>query len=161
MEFELAKKIEKMPAKSKGNTLRSINADKTGARAIIVADTYGGIKSQSESFRIEKNCDINFKMRGKSIEILILPDESCQNDFAINLLMEFLSSINFNSKDSNDITEFWNKNMPLDSCNFVMLDLSNGRMKLVLETENLDQDLQSKIMEKVDEYEMGLVKITG
>lgn len=169
MEFEIAKKLEKLPSNLKGNSLRSIKADRDAAQMIIVADAYGAIKSEVENFRMLTNADISFRMRGKSIDISVLGSDiiipgtteastvrrHAKADDAINKLMEFAKLIPFNSEDAMDVIEFWNKNMPFENCEFVEIDMDQNRLKLTMKTEVLDQEA---IMEKLDPYNMGIVK---
>lgn len=169
MEFEIAKKLEKLPSNVKGNSLRSIKADADAAQMIIVADAYGAIKSEVENFRMLTNADISFRMRGKSIDISVLGSDiiipgttdattvrrHAKEDDAINKLMEFAKAISFNSEDAMDVIEFWNKNMPLSGCTFKEIDMDQNRLRLVMKADSIDQDA---IMEKLDEYSMGIVK---
>ncbi len=169
MEFEIAKKLEKVPANVKGNSLRSIKADGEAAQMIIVADTYGDIKAAVENFKMMTNADITFRMRGKSIDISVIGSDVIilgssdattvrrhpNPDDAISKLMEFAKGLTFTSEDAMDVIEFWGKNMPLDDCQFVEFDMSQDRMRLILKTESLNQDA---IMEKLDPYNMGIVK---
>ena len=99
MEFEIAKKLEKVPANVKGNSLRSIKADRDAAQMIIVADAYGDIKSGVENFRMMTNADITFRLRGKSIDVSVMAgktDDGVNSYEAINTLMEFAKTISFN-----------------------------------------------------------------
>ncbi len=169
MEFEIAKKLDKVPANVKGASLRSIKANHEAAQMIIVADSYGDIKTAVENFRMMTNADITFRMRGKSIDIsvmgsdVITPEASdatavhrCQDpDDAIGKLMEFAKELTFTSEDAMDVIDFWNKNMPLEGCEFVEFDMNQDRLRLVMKTDALDQDA---IMNKLDEYNMGIVK---
>ena len=155
MEFEIAKKLEKLPSNVKGNSLRSIKADNDGAQMIIVADAYGEIKSAVENYRMMTNADIAFRMRGKSIEVAVTSEEQGKS---MPQLMEFAKAISFNSEDAMDVIEFWNKSMPLDGCKFVEMDMDQNRMKLVLSADDFSEALQNSIMEKLDAYNMGIVK---
>lgn len=152
MEFEIAKKLEKIPANVKGNSLRSIKADGDAAQMIIVADAYGDIKNAVENFRMATNADIAFRMRGKSIDISVMGKD------ALLKLAEFAKAISFNSEDAMDVLEFINKNMPLSSCEFCEMDMDQNRMKIVFSTNELTDQLQEQIMAKLDEFNMGIVK---
>jgi len=153
MEFEIAKKLEKLPANLKGNSLRSIKADNNFAQMIIVADSYGTIKSEVESFRMLSNADISFRMRGKSIDISVKTSENAGD--AINNLMRFAKRISFNSEDAMDVIEFWNSNMPLEGCEFSELEMDQNRLRIVLSSESFNQEA---VMEKLDPYSMGILK---
>ena len=169
MEFEIAKKLEKVPANVKGASLRSIKADGDAAQMIIVSDSYGDIKTAVENFRMMSNADISFRMRGKSIDISVLGSEvvipgTTENTTvrrhperfdAISKLMEFAKVLTFNSEDAMDVIEFWNKNMPLEGCEFKEIDMNQDRLRILMKTENLNQEA---IMEKLDPYKMGIVK---
>ncbi len=169
MTFEIAKKIEKLPANAKGISLRSIKADKDGAQMIIVSDTYGDIKSGVENFRMMTNADIAFRMRGKSIDVSVMPSEEIipgttpettlrrhpSPHNALRALTEFAGTISFNSEDATDVIEFCNKYIPIDGCEFVELDLDQSRLRIIMEAGSLDQDA---LMEKLDPYNMGIVK---
>ncbi len=172
MEFEIAKKLEKLPAGAKGNSLRSIKADRYGAAMIIVADAYGDIKTGVENFRMASNADISFRMRGKSIDISVLaadevvPGSSAATTLyrkpsscgALNSLMEFAKTLSFNSEDAAEIIEFWNKNMPLDGCSFVEMEMDQSRMRILMRAESFDEETQAAVMQKLDKYSMGIVK---
>ena len=169
MNFEIAKKLEKVPSNVKGLSLRSIKADAEAAQMIIVADTYGEIKTAVENFRMVTNADITFRMRGKSIDVtvmssdMIIPGTSdattvrrhAMPDDAIGKLMEFAKALTFTSEDAMDVIDFWNKNMPLVGCEFVEFDMNQDRLRLVMKAACLDQ---ASIMEKLDPYNMGIVK---
>lgn len=169
MEFEIAKKLEKVPANVKGASLRSIKADRDGATMIIVADAYGDIKTAVENYRMVTNADITFRMRGKSIDITVLGSDQIipgtseattvrrapKSDDAIGKLMEFAKQLTFTSEDAMDVIDFWNKNMPLAGCEFKEFDMNQDRLRLVMITGALDQ---AAIMEKLDQYNMGIVK---
>lgn len=152
MEFEIAKKLEKVPSNVKGNSLRSIKADGDAAQMIIVADAYGDIKNSVENFRMATNADIAFRMRGKSIDISVMGEN------ALIKLAEFAKGISFNSEDSMDVLEFINKNMPLDGCEFIEMDMDQTRMKMIFKANELTDELQANIMAKLDEFNMGIVK---
>lgn len=172
MEFEIAKKLEKLPAKLKGNSLRSIKADRSGATMIIVADAYGDIKTGVENFRMATNADISFRMRGKSIDITVLaadeivPGTSAETtlrrraraDSALNVLMEFAKTLSFNSEDAVDAIEFWNGSMPLEGCDFVEMDMDQSRMRITMHADSLDAAAQEAVMQKLDGYNMGILK---
>lgn len=169
MIFEIAKKIEKLPANAKGISLRSVRADKDGAQMIIVSDTYGDIKTGVENFRMITNSDISFRMRGKSIDVSVLAGDEiipgtseattvrrhAAAHSALCTLAEYAKTISFNSEDANDVIEFINKYLPMDGCSFVEMDMDQSRMRLIMETQALDQDA---VMEKLDPYNMGIVK---
>lgn len=152
MEFEIAKKLEKVPANVKGYSLRSIKADGDAAQMIIVADAYGDIKNSVENFRMATNADIVFRMRGKSIDVSVM------GDGALLKLAEFAKGISFNSEDAMDVLEFINKNMPLDGCEFSEMDMDQNRMRMVFSARELTDELQASIMEKLDQFNMGIVK---
>jgi len=155
MEFEIAKKIEKVASNVKGNSLRSIKADKDAAQMIIVADTYGDIKSGVENYRMVTNCDITFRMRGKSIDVSVMAGSEGKD--ALALLMEFAKTISFNSEDANDVVEFLSNNMPLPGCEFKEIELDQNRLRLIM-TANEENFSQEAVMEKLDPYNMGIVK---
>ena len=148
MNFEIAKKLEKVPANVKGNSLRSIKGDSDAASMIIVADAYGEIKNLVESFKMMSNTDISFRMRGKSIDISVMDND------ATSKLMEFAKQLSFNSEDAADVIEFWNRFMPLKGCSFVEIEMDQSRLKLVMQCENLNRD---EIMPVLDRYNMGIV----
>lgn len=148
MIFEIARKLEKVPANVKGNSLRSIKGDNDAAGMIIVADAYGEIKNQVESYKMMSNVDITFRMRGKSIDVSVMGDD------ATSKLMEFAKRLKFNSEDAEDVIEFWNKSMPLPGCRFIDIDMDQTRLKLIMETDELDREA---VMAALDPYNMGIV----
>ena len=149
MEFEIAKKLEKVPANVKGNSLRSIKGDYDACQMIIVADKYGDIKNSVESYKMLTNADITFRMRGKSIDVSVMGDDATAK------LFDFAKMIAFNSEDVTDVIEFFNTDMPLPGAEFVEIDLDQTRLKLIMRAEELRQD---EIMAKLDKYSMGIVK---
>ncbi|MBR5926778.1 MAG: hypothetical protein IKZ78_05435 [Firmicutes bacterium] len=149
MEFEIAKKLEKLPANIKGNSLRSIKGDFDACQMIIVADKYGDIKNAVESYKMLTNADITFRMRGKSIDVSVMGDDATAK------LFDFAKMLSFNSEDAMDVIEFFNAEMPLPNAEFVEIDMDQTRLKLIMRTEELRQD---EIMAKLDKYSMGIVK---
>jgi len=169
MRLEISKKMEKLPANIKGISLRSIKADKYGAQMIIVADAYGDIKSGVENYRMLTNADITFRMRGKSIDVSVMPTDEiipgstpettvrrhAPSYSALGTLIGFAKTLSFNSEDATDVVEFCTKYMPLDGCEFIEMDLDQNRLSLIIKTDSLDQEA---LMEKLDPFKMGLVK---
>ena len=69
MEFEIAKKLNKPSSQLPGISLRSIESQDEGFRMVMVAKSYTEIKSSVESYRLMHSVQINYRARGKSMEI--------------------------------------------------------------------------------------------
>lgn len=121
MTFYLAKKIG--GCKIKGLELRTIkggtapNMVPASARAVVRAedkDLYQRIKDRATEYRSDTGNRINIKGVGKSLEISALgkaahgasPEDGVN---AISILMDFLGKLNFVNEDCNEIIDFYNK----------------------------------------------------
>ncbi|MDR3242546.1 MAG: Sapep family Mn(2+)-dependent dipeptidase, partial [Clostridiales Family XIII bacterium] len=118
--FELAKKIRKNDAK--GIILRSISGGSAAnmtpdfAKAMIRADSYGGITKAAAEFCRETGYRVCTKGVGKSLEITAAgisahgasPEKGLN---AISVLMAFLSEIGFANEDIKDFIGFYNEHI--------------------------------------------------
>ncbi|MDD4565640.1 MAG: dipeptidase PepV [Eubacteriales bacterium] len=125
--FDLAKKINKLPANTKGIALRTVTGGNAAnmvadhARAVINADSYDDIKHKLAEFRKSTDYRIDSKGFGKSLEISALGISSHgarpgSGLNAISILMKFLSKINFENEDVNEFINFYNAHIGFDLC---------------------------------------------
>lgn len=192
MVFDIVKKFDAFGGKGleltslRGGTAANSVAD--FARAVIHDSSgagYDGIKELIDAFRSEKNCRINCKGIGRSLEITTRgvsahgarPDQGLN---AISLLMEMLGRINFAAEGANDFVSFYNEHIGYDlhgermGCPFEdelsgrlvfnvgMIEADKRTAKLTVNirypvTEN-DERVYDSMMSVLDGYELGVVK---
>lgn len=125
--FDLVKKINKLPANTKGTSLRSMTGGNAAnmvadhARAVINADSYDEIKNELIEFKNSTGYQINSKGFGKNLEVTTLgisshgarPDTGLN---AISILMKFLGRINFENEDINEFINFYNDHIGFELC---------------------------------------------
>lgn len=156
MTFTLAKKIGK--TQNSGLELRTItggtapNMVPASARAVVRSedkDVYAKIKDKAAEYRLKTSNRINIKGVGKSLEILAIgksshgakPEDGIN---AISILMDFLKEINFVNEDCNDIIDFYNKYIGMEtdgqSLGCKLSDEKSGDLTLNVGQVALDQE---------------------
>ena len=190
--FDIAKKFShnvssglELSSLKGGNAANSV-AD--FARAVVYDASGAGydlVKEKVAGFRREKNCKINCKGIGKSMEITVQgvsahgakPEKGVN---AISIIMEFLGRLNFASEDTNDFIDFYNTCIGYDlhgenmGCEFSdepsgklvfnvgMIDIDKSAARVTVNirypvTMN-DDVVYEGMMNVLDKYEIGIVK---
>lgn len=156
--FDLAKKIGKSAANTKGVALRSVtggnapNMVADHARAVIRADSYDRIKEELSDFRKDTGYQIHAKGIGKNLEIITLGVSSHgarpQSGLnAISILMKFLDKINLENEDVRDFIDFYNKHIGFELCGDSLgcgfEDEPSGKLILNVGMVNMDDESAS------------------
>lgn len=192
MVFDIVKKFN--GTSSGGLELTSVkggtaaNAVAGSARAVLYDSQGGGydtIKKQVADFRREKDCKINCKGIGKSLEITAqgVPAHGAKpykGRNAISIIMEFLGMLNFASEETNDFISFYNSCIGYDfygeriGCGFEdeqsgklifnvgMMDMDKKTARVTVNIRYpvtmTDRQVYDGIMSVLDTYDLGIVK---
>lgn len=148
MEFEIAKKLNKPSSLLPGVSLRSIDSQDDGFRMVIVAGSYTEIKSSVESYRLMHSVQINYRARGKSLEIYTAE---------LQPLVDFARGISFNTEDALDCIEYLAGNLPVEGAELLSVHVDQSQLSLKLDAEDIDK-VQAEIMPDLDKYNMGVVR---
>ena len=153
--FELAKKLTKSPAKTKGISVRSITGGNAAnmvadhARAVLRAESYDEIREKLAAFKKETGYHISAKGIGKSLEITTQgisahgarPGSGLN---AISILMDFLAQISFENEDMNEFVEFYENHIGFDLCGDKLgcglYDEPSGKLILNVGVVNVDDE---------------------
>ncbi|MDD2190061.1 MAG: dipeptidase PepV [Eubacteriales bacterium] len=152
--FDLAKKINKSPANTKGVVLRNMTGGNAAnmvadhARAVINADSYDDIKAKLAEFRKATGYQIISKGFGKSLEITAqgISSHGARPEAglnAISILMKFLGGLNFENEDVNEFINFYNEHIGFelsgDSLGCGLEDKPSGKLILNVGMGKIDE----------------------
>jgi succinyl-diaminopimelate desuccinylase len=188
--FELAKKIRKNDAK--GVILRSFSGGSAAnmtpdfAKAVIRADSYGGIREAAAEFCRETGYRVYVKGAGKSLEITAAgvsahgasPEKGLN---AISVLMALLSEIGFANEDVKDFIGFYNEHIGFElngeSMGCALFDEQSGSLIFNVGTVRMDDGAviltvnvrypvtmdQERVYEAItpviNKYDLGIIKL--
>lgn len=163
--FDVVKKLTKPLPRAKGITLRSIRAEEGGtcASAILMAGGYQQIRESVEQYRMMTGRPLSCRAKGKSLEVVSEGGED-----PLDVLMDFLSSVSFNSEDVMETLEFY--------LLYLRRDCGSGMRPLALEQTSEDlriaccasaqdgetaETVYAAVSSLLDHYDMGIIKEEG
>ena len=193
--FDLNKKFKKY--NEKGLHLRSVkggtapNAVPAECRAILLNDkdgNYDEVKNEIDRFKLDTGYKVNYKVVGKSIEIVTTgiashgakPEDGLN---AISIMMSLLSRFYFVNEDRSEFIDFYNKHIGFDLKGTGLkmnlhddvsgdLVFNNGMIDMDKELGNINinvrypvtltpDDVYKNLPEILEKWDIGLVKTKG
>ena len=145
LSFVIAKKMEKPPANEGGIRLGSFRADAESGVLALMSPDPAGLKDSIAAFRSLTGIPIQYRVRGKSIQIAAesvraeaSPAESVSADGAdgaFGMLLEFAKGLSFRAEDVADVFEFCagEHSYPFGTLRLLSIDMDRSRTEISAE----------------------------
>ena len=153
--FEIAKKMEKMGPSQSGVRLSSLKGGRDeGVSMILIAKSYEDIKEAVTAYRMMKGASLNYRSRGKSLEVF---------SDSLASLSDFARGISFNPDDADDVVEFCaGLEGYFEGLSFERIALDRDSLSLILSCELEDgaspEALYQALIPVLGRFDMGVIK---